>query len=132
MYTTVHHHFPRLFAQMREIDEVRTNACDYELAALLTAGLALFLFKLGSRNQWNQKRRKFGFQKNYEKLLGFAMPHGDSINAVMERLDEYQVERLKQQMIRALLNRKVFHSSRYRGKWYRICLLYTSPSPRDS
>ena len=122
MYTTIRHHFPALLRQMRAIDEVRTNACDYELAAHLTAGLALFLFKLGSRNQWNQKRKKLQFQKNYEKLLGFAMPHGDSINAVIERLDEDQIEWLKQQMIRALLERKVFRSSRYRDKWYCIAI----------
>jgi len=122
MYTTIRHHFPRLFTQMRAIDEVRNKASDYELAAHLTACLALFLFKLGSRNQWNQKRKKLQFQSNYEKLFGFAMPHGDSMNAVIDRLDEGQVEWLKQQMVRTLLERKVFRSSRYRGKWYRIAI----------
>ena len=122
MYTTLRHHFPALFTQMRAIDEVRANASDYELAAHLTACLCLFLFKLGSRNQWNQKRGKPQFRNNYEKLFGFAMPHGDSINAVISRLDEGQVERLKQEMIRALLERKVFRSNRYLNKWYRIAI----------
>ena len=124
MYTTIRHHFPGLFSQMREIEEVRDKdkASDYELAAHLTACLALFLFRLGSRNQWNQKRKKLQFQSNYEKLFGFAMPHGDSMNAVISRLDEDQVERLKQQMVRSLLERKVFRSSRYRGKWYCIAI----------
>ncbi len=109
---------------MSEIDEVRDQgkATDYELAAHLTACLALFLFKLGSRNQWNQKRKKLQFQCNYKKLFGFAMPHGDSVNKVISCLDETQVEWLKQQMVRALLDRKVFRSSRYRNKWYRIAI----------
>ena len=124
MYTAIHHHFPDLFDQMGEIDEVRdqSKATEYELAAHLTAGLALFLFKLGSRNQWNQKRRKLQFQRNYKKLFGFAMPHGDSVNQVISQLDEVQVEWLKQQMIRALLERKTFRSSRYRNRWYRIAI----------
>ncbi len=122
MHTTIRHHFPALLTQMRAIDEVREKASDYELAAHLTACLALFLFKLGSRNQWNQKRQKLQFQANYKQLFGFAMPHGDSVNAVISRLNEDQVERLKQDMVRALLNRKVFRSGRYRGKWYRIAI----------
>ena len=120
MHTTIRHHFPALLTQMRTIDEVREKASDYELSAHLTACLALFLFKLGSRNQWNQKRKKPQFQANYKKLFGFAMPHGDSVNAVISRLNEDQVERLKQGMVRALLKRKVFRSDRYRGKWYRM------------
>jgi len=124
MSLTIHHHFPDLYDQMRAIDEVRDQdkATDYALVAHLTACLALFLFKLGSRNQWNQKRKKLQFQRNYEKLFGFAMPHGDSMNAVISRLDEDQVERLKQQMVRTLLNRKVFRSDRYRDRWYRIAI----------
>ena len=51
MHTTICHHFPALLTQMRAIDEVREKASDYELSAHLTACLALFLFKLGSRNQ---------------------------------------------------------------------------------
>ena len=107
---------------MRQIDEVRQKASDYKLSAHLTACLALFLFKLESRNQWNQKRKKLQFQHNYKKLFGFEMPHGDSVNAVMSRLDEDQVERLKQHMVRALLERKIFRHDRYRGKWYRIAI----------
>lgn len=107
---------------MREIDDVRKKASHYELAAHLTACLALFLFKSGSRNHYNQKREDLQFQQNYEKLFGFPMPHGDSVHNVIELLDEQQVQHLKQKMARALLERKVFHGSRYRGKWYRIAV----------
>lgn len=122
MYRTIRHQFPALLTDMFQIDEVRHKASDYELAAHLTACLALFLFKLESRNQWNQKRKKLQFRHNYKKLFGFDMPHGDSVNAVISRLAEDQVEWLKQQMVRALLDRKTFRSGRYRDKWYRIAI----------
>ena len=50
------------------------------------------------------------------------MPHGDSMNVVISRLDKHQVEWLKQQMVRSLFERKVFRSHRYREKWYRIAI----------
>lgn len=107
---------------MREIDDCRKKASRYELAAHLIACLALFLFKLDSRNQYNKKREKVQFRRNFEKLFKLPMPHGDSVHNVMKLLDETQVEQLKQQMLRALLQRKTFHKSRYRGKWFRIAI----------
>ena len=122
MYRTIRLHFPELFDWMREVDDCRKKASDYELAAHLTACLAMFLFKAGSRNQYNQYREDIQFQKNYQRLFGFAMPHGDSVQNVMALLDVDQIERLKRRMVQALLQRKTFHGSRYRGRWYRIAV----------
>ena len=40
----------------------------------------------------------------------------------MALLDVEQIERLKQKMVRVLLQRKTFHGSRYRGRWFRIAV----------
>ncbi|MCX7112771.1 MAG: hypothetical protein NTX45_22150 [Proteobacteria bacterium] len=48
MYRTIGLHFPELSGWMREVDDCRNKASDYELAAHLTACLAMFLFKAGS------------------------------------------------------------------------------------
>jgi hypothetical protein len=122
MYSTICLHFPELFAWMREVEDCRKKASDYELAAHLTACLAMFLFKSGSRNQYNQHREDIQFQKNYKRLFGFAMPHGDSVQNVMALLQVSQIEHLKQKMVRILLQRKTFHNSRYRGHWFRIAV----------
>ena len=122
MYRTIRLHFPDLFDWMREVDDCRKKASDYELTAHLTACLAMFLFKAGSRNQYNRYREDIQFQKNYKRLFGFAMPHGDSVQNVMALLDVSQVEQLKQKMVHVLLQRKAFHSSRYRGRWFRIAV----------
>lgn len=107
---------------MRQVNDCRKKASDYELAAHLTACLALFLFKSESRNQYNQYREDAQFAENYERLFEFAMPHGDSVQKVMALLDTDQIEHLKHQMVQTLLQRKTFHSSRYRGKWFQVAV----------
>ena len=122
IYTTVTHHFPQLLDWMRELDDPRKKASPLELAAHLTACLAMFIFKAGSRNEYNQKRKDLQFQKNFKKLFGFPMPHGDSVHNVLVLLNETQVERLNQKMVQVLLKCKVFHKSRYRNYWFRIAV----------
>ena len=84
--TTIEQHFPDLLEQMRQVDDVRKKASPYELAAHLTACLAMFLFKAGSRNQYNQYREDATFKKNFKRLFGFGMPHGDSFQNVIALL----------------------------------------------
>ncbi len=122
MYCTICQHFPELFDWMREVDDCRKKASTYELAAHMTACLAMFLFKSGSRNQYNQYREDIQFKTNYQRLFGFKMPHGDSVQNVMDLLDILQIEQLKQKMIQVLIQRKTFHSSRYRGHWFRVAV----------
>jgi len=122
IHATITHHFPELFDWMRKIEDSRLKASEYELAAHLTACLAMFLFKADSRNEYNQKRENLQFQKNYKKLLGFSMPHGDSVHNVIKLLDESQLEQLNQKMVQVLLKRKVFHKTRYRHHWFRIAI----------
>jgi hypothetical protein len=69
------------------------------LPAHLTVCLAMFLFKAGSRNQYNQHREDIQFQKSYQRLFDFAMPHGDSVQNVMAFLEVSQIEQLKQKMV---------------------------------
>jgi hypothetical protein len=115
-------HFPELFDWMREVDDCRKKASTYALTAHLTACLAMFLFKSGSRNQYNQYREDMQFKANYRRLFGFAMPHGDSIQNVMGLLDIFQIEQLKHKMVQVLIQRKTFHNSRYRRHWFRVAV----------
>lgn len=122
MLATIREHFPDLLEWMRQVDDVRQKVSTYELAAHLTACLAVFLFKSGSRNQYNQNRQDETFRKNFKRLFGFDMPHGDSVKNVIERLNVEQIEALKHKMVRRLLQRKTFHTSRYRGTWFSIAV----------
>ncbi len=46
---TIGHHFPDLYEKIEAIPECRKQP-DYSLLELLMAGVAMFLFKQGSRN----------------------------------------------------------------------------------
>lgn len=122
IFTTIQQFFPALFDWMRQIDDARKKVSTYELAAILTACLAMFVFKSGSRNQYNQYREDKQFKRNFKRLTGFDMPHGDSVQNVIELLNAEQIELLKHKMVQKLLQRKTFYPSRYRGKWFCIAI----------
>ena len=122
MRGTIVQHFPDLLDWMRQIDDSRQKASTYELAAHLTACLAMFLLKSGSRNQYNQNRQDAMFKRNFTRLFGFDMPHGDSVQNVIKLLNTEQIEALKHKMVKQLLLRKTFHASRYQGKWFCIAV----------
>ena len=61
LYQTLAHFFPDLFEHLRVLEDCRTRS-DYELAELIMAGIALFVFKQGSRNAFNNQRQEHRFR----------------------------------------------------------------------
>ena len=55
LFKTIHHFFPDLFDQLRQVEDCRQKS-DYTLAEILMAGIALFVFQQGSRNALNNQR----------------------------------------------------------------------------
>ncbi len=79
---TIDHHFPDLYEKIESIPEVR-NDPDDSLSDIIMAGVAMFLFKKGSRNAMNNERNEPTFQEQYERLFKAKLPHMDTVNAVM-------------------------------------------------
>jgi len=107
---------------MQEIEDCRKKKSTYAIAELLTACLAMFLFKTESRNGLNNLREDLRFEKNYRRLFKMRLPHADTVDQVMRLLKIEQLERLKQKMVKVLIRRKVFHKQRYRGQWYCVAI----------
>jgi hypothetical protein len=116
---TIHHFFPDLIDRIREIEDYRKKS-EYELAELITACIAMFIFKEGSRNAFNNDRDEENFKENYINLFHMRLPHMDTVDNVMRRLDESELERLKEDMIRSLLQKKSLHKFRFLGKLFVI------------
>jgi hypothetical protein len=55
LFKTIHHFFPDLFDQLRQIEHCRHRS-DYALSEILMAAIALFIFQQGSRNAFNNGR----------------------------------------------------------------------------
>ncbi|MEA2022391.1 MAG: hypothetical protein U9N08_07950, partial [Candidatus Caldatribacteriota bacterium] len=106
---------------MRKIEDCRRKS-DYELAEIITAAVGMFLFKEGSRNAFNNDRQEGEFKTNYEKLFKLKLPHMDTVDAVMRKLDEEELKKLKRYMVRILLSGKVFHKYRFAGSWFIIAV----------
>lgn len=63
---TINHFFPYLFDRIRQIKDYRKKS-DYELVELITASIAMYLFKEGSRNAFNNDRQEGKFKKKLPK-----------------------------------------------------------------
>jgi len=116
MFKTIVHFYPALFDEMREIEDYRKKS-NYELAELIMACVAMFIFKEGSRNAFNNDRQEGKFKKNYEKIFKMCLPHTDTVDKVMRKLAENELEELKVKMVRVLLEKKVLHKFRFHKKW---------------
>ena len=121
LYQTIDHFFPELFEHMREIEDCRRRG-DYELAELITACIALFIFKQGSRNAFNNQRQEHKFKSRYRKLFKLRLPHMDTVNAVMKVLKESGIEQLKTELVKGLLAKKVLRRYRLFGQYYKVVI----------
>ena len=121
LFTTIIHFFPELFDKIREIEDYRKGA-DYKLVELITACIGMFLLKEGSRNAFNNDRQEEKFKRNYSRMFKMRLPHMDTVDAVMRRLDENELEHLKTTMIRTLLVKKTLHKFRFQGKYFLVAV----------
>ncbi len=119
---SIDHHFPDLYEKIEAIPECRKKQPDYSLLELIMAGVAMFLFKKGSRNAMNNERDEPQFRKNYERLFKTRLPHMDTVEDVMEVLDEKHIETLKTELVKGLLTKKTLRNYRLLGHSYLVVI----------
>lgn len=118
----ISNHFPELFNDLREIIDSRKNPY-YNISEIITACIALFLFKEGSRNAFNNDRAEGKFKKKFEKVFKIKLPHMDTVDKVYRKLEEENgLELIKIKMIKALLARKTLHKFRFLKKYFLIAV----------
>lgn len=118
---TIDHHFPDLYEKLQAIPECRKQP-QYRLLELILAGVAMFLFKKGSRNAMNNERDEPQFRKNYERLFKARLPHMDTVEDVLEVLDVTHLETLKAELIQGLLAKKILRRYRIFGHSYQVAI----------
>jgi hypothetical protein len=92
------------------------------LIGVITASIALYLFKKGSRNALNNERQEKKFKKNYWRIFKLRLPHMDTVDEVMRRLDESHLEALKAELVRVLVRKKVFSKYRFLDTYYKVAI----------
>ena len=121
LFKTIQHFFPDLLERLRELEDCRGKS-DYALSEILMAGIALFIFQQGSRNAFNNKRQEAKFKKHYQKLFKLRLPHLDTVHRVLCRLADAQLERLKQGLVKTLLEKKVLHPYRLFKRYFVVAI----------
>lgn len=121
LHATIDHHFPDLYEKIEAIPECRKQP-QYTLLELIVAGMAMFLFKKGSRNAMNNERDELQFRTNYARLFKARLPHMDTVEDVMEVLEPEHIETLKTELVRGLLAKKILRKYRSLGLSYLVVI----------
>lgn len=120
----IHYSFPDLFLRLRNIEDFRSRP-QYELAELIFGAIAIFIFKSGSRNAFNNMNQE-KFALNYYRAFKMKLPHTDTINIAMKIIKNDELEALKSYLIKGLVQKKIFYKYRILGQYYNISVDGTS------
>ena len=96
----------------------------YPLPALLTAGVLMFLFRLGARRQINAFLRGNGQSAaKFQALFGAeTCPHGDTLNIAFARLHADEVQETISRMVETLIRKKVLYRYRLFDRYFLIVI----------
>lgn len=122
LLVTLRHFFPEWALWLGEVKDPRDpDYAVFSLKLLLLLGVLMFLTHSGSRNHFNdQVRDATELSKTLVRLLGEkveAIPHLDTLEKVMRRLDPEDFERLQVQLIRRLIRMKALDDWRVGGRF---------------
>jgi len=92
------------------------------LVEIIMACIAMFIFKEGSRNAFNNDRNEGRFKANYLNIFDLRLPHPDTVDNVMRILNENELEKLKTWMIKIILSKKILHKFRFLDKYHLIAV----------
>jgi hypothetical protein len=122
---TVQHFFRGFASLFRPVNDPRDPLyIIYPLPALLTAGLLLFLFRLGARRQINALLRGNGSSAaKFQALFGAAgCPHGDTLNAAFARIDPQGMQQALTGMVETRMRTKVLYRYRLFDRYFLIII----------
>ena len=122
---TVQHFFGSFSQLFAGVSDPRVPALiSYPLAALLFAGVLMFVCRLGARRQINHLLRGNGpSATNFEALFQVeSCPHGDTLNAAFRRLDPAEVQAVVTDMTETLIRCKVLYSTRLLGRYFLVVI----------
>jgi len=86
----------------------------YQVAELVCAALTMCLLRCGSRNQADQLAGK-KTEINYLKIFGMRLPVMDTVHKFFEKLPSGELDKLREQLVRRLMERKVFDKWKFKG-----------------
>lgn len=86
------------------------------------AAVYMYMLRCGSRNSMNENRSEKQYRRNYKQLFGLRLPHLDTVDSVLERLEEDVLDKLKRDLIRMLMSKRVFHKYRMKTGHFTVAV----------
>lgn len=113
IYTVLKRHYPDFYALLNAIADHRKRH-SYEVAEILSAGILMFVLRCKSRNHLDQQTGE-KFEENYLRIFGMKLPITDTVHQFLEKLPSEELEKLRELLVRRLMERKVFEKWKFQG-----------------
>lgn len=114
---TICSYFPNFQKRLAQVADHRKRK-EYDSNELLSAAIAMFIFKAQSRNAVNNDRRHSSeFTSNFQKLFNVGLPHLDTVQDFFELLPPAELEKIKTDLIKRLIEKKVFYKYKILGHY---------------
>jgi len=105
-------------------DPRKTHLIKYPLSQLLCAGVLLYIFRLGSRREANNKLRGNGpSATKFEAWFGVQdAPHGDTLNYVFQKIAVNELQEVVCCLAGRLIRKKFLSKYRLLGMYYLVVI----------
>ncbi len=94
----------------------------YRISEVIFAAINLHVFRVGSRNGFNNLRKERNFIANYFKAFKMNFPHLDTVDIAMRNIPNDVLEKLKVHLVKSLITKKLFYKYRILGKYFNITI----------
>lgn len=121
IYKVTQKFVPGLYERLGLIPDHRIGV-RYSMKEVLHAGICIFLFKRGSRNNMDLLAKNARFRKNYRRIFKMDLPSIDVVEDVLRILPENELESLKCALIKELFERRILEKYRLLEEYYCIAL----------
>ena len=124
---TQNHFFKNLYKLLKDVDDPRHQSyITYDTEVLLMMVILKNACNLKSMREMTNEFNKEECIKNLGKLLGNEdleeLPHYDTINDFLSRVNPAELERIRIDMIKKLFKKRCFESYRINGKYWGIAI----------
>lgn len=123
----IKHFFPELIEILKAVNDPRNKSYVlYGVDVILLMRILSAIFAIDSMRQMTEEFNKSVCIENVKKILGLdeldELPHWNTINFLLERLEPEEIEKIVTKMAKRLIEMRTFENSRIQNKYWQILI----------
>jgi hypothetical protein len=127
LFKTVNHYFPWMNQWFKELTDIRNQALIvYQRQTILWTALLSVVTHRQARMHISHQMRQEGVCENLKTFCGQKnlknIPHGDTVEYLLARMDPQECEGVQVKMVRRLLRGRVLERYRLQGQYYTVAI----------